>query len=333
MMTLLHNNSLHNKKQRGVALITVLMILAIMVTVAATMTGRLTMSLKRTEGLIFSQKVYWYGQASAELGKKILDQNFSDSRVVSLDQLWAIPDMVFPLENGNIGGSMRDLRSCFNVNALQLPNQDGIPAVPLRQFQNLLEALGVSEYGAQMIAESTRDWIDEDDSNDAALGAEDSFYQARRVPHLTADNLMTDISELRSIQGVGPKTYEKIVPYLCAVPSREQKINVNTVDIEQAEILYALFENELNISIDTLQNLLQDRPISGWANVDEFLAMPAFQGLLISAPLKMQLSVTSDFFQLSGITEFADRLLAIDLTFQIKAQTAKVIRYQSGGLK
>lgn len=325
--------TLHNKEQRGVALITVLMILAIMVTIAATMTGRLTMSLKRTEGLIFSQKVYWYGQASAELGKKILDQNFSDSSVVSLDQLWAIPNMVFPLENGKIGGSMRDLRSCFNVNALQLPDQGGTPAVPVRQFQNLLEALGVSEYGAQMIAESTRDWIDEDDSNDAALGAEDSFYQARGVPHLTANNLMTDISELRSIQGVGPKTYEKIVPYLCAVPSREQKINVNTVDIEQAEILYAVFKDELNISIENLQNLLQDRPISGWANVDEFFAMPIFQELIISAPLKTQLSVSSDFFQLNGITEFADRLLAIDLTFQVSAKIAKVIRYQSGGLK
>jgi len=325
--------ALHNKEQRGVALITVLMILAIMVTIAATMTGRLTMSLKRTEGLIFSQKVYWYGQASAALGKKILDQNFSDSSVVSLDQLWATPTMVFPLENGNIGGRIRDLRSCFNVNTLQLPDQGGTPAIPLRQFQNLLEALGVSEYGAQMIAESTRDWIDEDESSDAALGAEDNFYQARGVPHLTANNLINDISELRSIQGVGPKTYEKIVPYLCAVPSREQKINVNTVGIDQAEILYALFKDELNISIDNLQNLLQGRPVSGWENVDEFFAMPVFQELTISAPLKTQLSVSSDFFQLSGITEFADRLLAIDITFQVSAKIAKVIRYQSGGLK
>ncbi|WP_413700717.1 hypothetical protein ACLKMH_02330 [Psychromonas sp. KJ10-10] len=52
------------KKQRGIALITVLMILAIMVTIATTMTGRLTLSLKRTEGLLFSQSVYWYGQVT-----------------------------------------------------------------------------------------------------------------------------------------------------------------------------------------------------------------------------------------------------------------------------
>ncbi len=38
-------------KQRGIALITILMILAIMVTIASTMTGRMTSSLLRTEGL------------------------------------------------------------------------------------------------------------------------------------------------------------------------------------------------------------------------------------------------------------------------------------------
>jgi len=321
------------QRQRGVALITVLMILVIMVSIAATMTGRMTLSLKRTEGLIFSQKAYWYGQASAQMGKKILDENFSDSRVVSLDQMWATPNMVFPLENGQIAGQIRDLRSCFNVNTLAEADQNDISALPLRQFQHLLEVLGINEYGAQMIAESTRDWIDENETSNAALGAEDSYYQARGVPHLTANNLMTDISELRSVQGVGPKTYEKIAPYLCAIPSREQKINVNTVDIEQVEILYALFKDELNISVDDLKNFLQDRPFSGWASVDQFFAMGIFQGVTISAPLKAQLSVSSDFFQLTSIATFEDRLLAVDLVFQVNAKKAKVIRYQSGGIK
>ncbi|MGB5444777.1 MAG: type II secretion system minor pseudopilin GspK [Psychromonas sp.] len=321
------------KQQRGVALITVLMILAIMVTIAATMTGRLTLSLKRTEGLTFSQKVYWYGQASAVLGKKILDENFSDSSVVSLDQMWATPNMVFPLENGQIAGGIRDLRSCFNINTLAVADQGDTPALPLRQFQNLLEVLEVSEYGAQMIAESTRDWIDENDSSDATLGAEDSYYQAMSVSHLAANNLMTDISELRSVQGVDSKTYERIEPYLCAIPSREQKINVNTVNIEQVEILYALFKDELNLSIDDLTTLLEDRPTSGWANVDEFFAMDLFQGVTVSAPLKAQLSITSDFFQLTSVATFEDRLLAVDLTFQVDEEEAKVIRYQSGGIK
>ena len=110
----------NRKKQGGLALITVLMILAIMVTIATTMTGRLTLALKRTEGLTFSQKVYWYGQAAADLGRMILNEDFANSNVISLDQIWATPDMVFPLDDGNIAGQIQDFRSCFNVNAVGL---------------------------------------------------------------------------------------------------------------------------------------------------------------------------------------------------------------------
>ena len=56
-----------HKKQTCIALITVLMILAIMVTIASTMTARMTSSLLRTEGLNYSEKIYWYGQATIEL--------------------------------------------------------------------------------------------------------------------------------------------------------------------------------------------------------------------------------------------------------------------------
>ncbi len=256
----------NKKKQGGIALITVLMILAIMVTIAATMTGRLTLSLKRTEGLTFSQKVYWYGQASADLGRMILDQDFADSEVVSLDQIWATPDMVFPLDNGNLAGQIKDQRSCFNVNAVGLQDQGNTPAVPVSQFQYLLEAIGLNDYKAEMVAESTRDWVDPDDKSDAAQGAEDSFYQGRSVAHLAANNLMVDISELRAVQGVGQKVYEKIAPYLCAVPSQDLIINVNTVSVEQPEILYALFKREHDLTVSDFQKLLDDRPTSGCFN-------------------------------------------------------------------
>jgi len=323
----------NQKKQKGIALITVLMILAIMVTVAATMTGRLTLSLKRTEGLIFSQKVYWYGQAAQDLGRMILNQDFADSDVVSLDQIWATPDMVFPLENGNLAGQIKDQRSCFNVNAVALQDQGNTPAVPVTQFQHLLEAIGLNEYSAEMVAQSTRDWIDEDDRSDAAQGAEDSFYQGRGVAHLAANGLMVDISELRAVQGVGQKLYEKIAPYLCAIPSSEQKINVNTVSVEQPEILYALFKADNSLSVADFRKLLQERPVSGWNSISDFLADNLFKGVEISAALKKQLSVSSDFFLLNGVVGFEERLLMVKILFQIEAKKAQAIAYQSGGFK
>lgn len=320
-------------QQKGIALITVLMILAIMVTIAATITGRLTLSLKRTEGLSFSQKVYWYGQASADLGRMILDQDFSDSEVVSLDQIWATPDMIFPLENGNLAGQISDQRGCFNINAVGLQDKGNSPAAPVIQFQALLESIGVSDYKAEMIAESTRDWIDENDESDASQGAEDSFYQGRAVPHLAANNLMVDISELRAVQGMGQKIYEKVIPYLCAVPSQEQLINVNTVLQDQPEILYAMFKDDFNLPVSDFIELLEDRPVSGWSSVNNFFSHNIFSNITPSAVFKKQFEVTSDFFKLDGLVEYEDRLMRVQLFFEIENKKAKVIRYQSGGFK
>lgn len=318
--------AVNKRKQGGVALITVLMILAVMVTVAATMTGRLTLNLKRTEGLTFSQKVYWYGQAAADFGRMVLEQDFADSKVNSLDQIWATPDMVFPLDNGQISGQFKDMRSCFNVNAL---NSD----IAEEQFKALLEAIDVDNYSAEMIAQSTRDWIDENNSSDGSQGAEDSFYQARRVAHLAANNLMVDISELRAVQGVNKENYEKIAPYVCAIPSQEQKINVNTVSDEQAEILYALFKAYHNLSVADFETLLQERAVSGWNSRNDFLGSALFAQLKISSALEKQLSVSSEFFQLNGAAEFEQRLLAVKFLFQIEDKKANLIRYQSGGFK
>jgi len=324
---------LKTKRQRGIALITILMILAIMVTIATTMTGRMTSSLLRTEGLNFSQKVYWYGQASVEFSRMILNNDLADSDIISLDQIWATPDMVFPVDEGTISGSLKDYRSCFNVNALAVADKDGVRALPVVQFQTLLEALDVEEYIAEVIAESTRDWIDENDAEDASQGGEDRVYEARSVSYLTANNLMVDISELRAVQGVTGKIFERIKPYLCALPVSEQLINVNTVTVEQSDILYALFKPELSFTEEEFADLLQDRPTSGWESTAKFLESDLFSGRSVPEEIKAQLSVTSEFFELYGVAEFQQRLMALKLLFKIENKKATTIRFQYAGIE
>lgn len=321
------------KKQQGIALITVLMILAIMVTIATTMTGRMTSSLLRTEGLNFSQKVYWYGQASIEFSRMILNNDFEDSDVVSLDQIWATEGMTFPVDEGTIAGKITDYRSCFNVNAISEADKDDSRALPIQQFQSLLEAVGVEESAAEVVAESTRDWIDSNDDVGASQGAEDRFYESRVVPHLAANNYMVDISELRAVQGVTRQIYEKVKPYLCALPVTDQVINVNTVDVNQYHILYALFKPETDISQDEFQSLLSDRPVSGWNSSDDFLQESLFSGIDISDEVREQLAVTSEYFHLDGLAEFDDRLMALKLLFKVEDKKATTIRFQYAGVE
>jgi len=320
-------------KKRGMALITVLMILAIMVTVATTMTGRITSSLLRTEGMNFSQKAYWYGQASVEFSRMILNNDMKDSDVISLDQTWATPDLVFPVDQGTISGNLKDFRSCFNLNAIAEADKAGVKSLPIQQFQALLEALDIEEYNAEVIAESVRDWIDANETEESAQGAEDRIYEALPVPHLTANELMVDISELRAVQGVSSQIYERIKPYLCALPVEDQLINVNTLSVADSAILYALFKPENNIAQEDIIKLLEDRPSSGWNSVEDFLASPLLAGETISSTLTAQLSVTSEFFQLDGIAEFQQQQMALRILFEIQNKKATTIRFQYAGIE
>ncbi|KPU82846.1 general secretion pathway protein GspK [Psychromonas sp. PRT-SC03] len=319
-------------RQKGMALIIVLMILAIMVLLASTMTQRLTLSLKRTQGLMLSQGGYWYAQATAELARMILEDDFSDSKRVSLDQNWATADSKFALENGNISGTIIDMRSCFNLNAIAAPDKGEKRATGVTQLQRLLEALDIDDYRAETISDSVRDWIDADNVSLAEQGAEDSFYEALSVAHLTSNVAMIDISELRAVRSVSKSIFAKISPYLCALPSAQQKINVNTVRVDQAEILYALFPESLNLSIRDFEKLLSDRYKSGWKSVGEFFEEDMFHGLNIPSALKNELSVQSEFFQLNAIVQFSDRLSKVKLLFKMENKKAYTIRYQSSGL-
>jgi len=253
--------------------------------------------------------------------------------VVSLDQIWATPGMVFPVDNGTISGSLKDFRSCFNINAIAQADSDNGRALPVRQFQALLEALEIEEYQAEVISESVRDWIDTNNTVDGSQGAEDRIYEARTVPYLTANNLMVDISELRGVQGVTAAIYERIVPYLCALPVEDQLINVNTVDVEQPEILYALFAPEVPLSIEDFEQLLEDRPVSGWSSTSDFLAENILTSYSIPGDITSQLSVTSEYFHLYGVAEIHERSMAFKLLFQIEDKKATTIRFQYVGIE
>jgi general secretion pathway protein K len=303
-----------------------------MVTIAATMTGRMTSSLLRTEGLNYSEKIYWYGQAAVDYSRLVLDDNFADSDVVSLDQTWATTNLTFPVDEGTITGNIIDYRSCFNVNAIAEADDGDDRALGITQFEALLTALEIEDSSAETISESTRDWIDTNTTVDQSQGAEDRYYESLGVPHLAGNALMVDISELRSVQGVTDEIYEKIRPYLCALPASDQAININTVAVDKAEVLFALFPSELSISLDDITSLLEDRPTSGWSSVDDFLDEDVFGDKIIPEDVQEQLSVTSDFFQLYALAEFDERVTLVTMLFKIESKETTPVRFQYAGI-
>ena len=119
-MVIKRMSSCHNKRQqRGVALITVMLIVALASIIAAQMTTRLQTQMQRSTNISFNQQAYWYALGAEAFSKRVLIKAFKDEPdVTHLEQIWAEEGSNFPVDFGEISGEISDLQSCLNLNAL-----------------------------------------------------------------------------------------------------------------------------------------------------------------------------------------------------------------------
>lgn len=296
------------RRERGVALLTVLLVLAIMTTIAAGMTNRSYLSMRRSINLNNHEQAYWYALASESLAKRALKQDFEDADgTTHLQQYWASADVVYPVDNGTIGGTIDDMRSCFNLNALVQPLTDTEkqkdpyqPPLPARQLTAMLEAYEIDNYTAEMIADRVRDFVDSDGDTAGSYGAESAEYQAREFPYQAPNQPMQHHSEIRAVLGVSAKMYQFLKDRICAIPGdTSQLLNVNTLDAEQPQLLVGMLEGKLSVS--EAQDVLNARPADGWENIDDFWAEGNMQRITdIDAQAKSTLVVDSNYFRLRG---------------------------------
>jgi len=72
-------------------------------------------------------------------------------------------------------------------------------------------------------------------------GAEDLDYENLDLPYRTAKKILVSVSELRLVRGVSQVIWEKLRPYITALPAVGTKININTAS---APVLKSLFPEE-----------------------------------------------------------------------------------------
>jgi general secretion pathway protein K len=110
----------------------------------------------------------------------------------------------------------------FNLNWLVFstpPNSGKPDQTAVDVFKNLLQLAQVDPKWADMVV----DWIDRD-TTPQTQGAEDSAYLGQNPPYLAANQYITSITELLALPGFGRANYEKLAPYISALPP---EINLN----------------------------------------------------------------------------------------------------------
>ena len=286
--------------EQGAALLTVLLLVAVISVLAATALEKLRLSTRLAGNAAAGEQARAYGHAAETLAlTRVNDLLGKAGERVTLAGNWSNTPFRLPVPNGLATARVRDGGNCFNLNGLVVETAPGTYAAysPARvQFARLMRLVGVPAALTQGIAEATSDWID---SDTAALpsGAEDGAYTGAATPYRTANTLMADISELRAVSGVTPEIYARLRPWLCALPvAKPALINVNTLMPEQAPLFAMLLPDTL--SVDAARALLRKRPPAGYDNVEAFWKLPAQGGITADQDATAQTAVTTQWFAL-----------------------------------
>ena len=262
-----------DRDQRGVALLTAMLIVALVAIIGASMLSQMNLALHRSGNIWQSEQAWWYAVGIENWLGKLLRQDAENSDIDSLDEAWAQPVDYLPLDGGALQGRLIDLQGRFNLNNLSGSDVDAAQ----EQFQRLIELVAdTDQITARTIAASTRDWLDADINPTLPDGAEDDYYLGLNPAYRTANTLMASASELRLVKGVTPAIYAALQPYICALPQLTA-INVNTAP---APIL-ATLAPELPAS--TGEALVESRADEPWESIDAFLQDPALAGRDIDA--------------------------------------------------
>jgi len=319
-------------KQQGVALITVMLIVALVAILATQMSSRLLLQMQRTTNIGLNQQAYWYAMGAESFAKRILIDIFSkEPNTTNLSQPWAQGETTYPVDNGTITGEITDLQACFNLNALRhnnqiknnnssnkkksdtVKNQSPIKAAFIALLTGL-EVDGVSQFEAEYMADALSDWLDADNIITSAGGAEDNDYAAKEFPYLAANNYLASVSELRVIEHFTIPVIEALRDYVCVIPNNNlHKININTIKGEQALLLAALF----GISRTDAEQILAARDEKGFANINDFFNLPEFTKLKINTNNKEQFVVDSEYFKFKTTASFNESYFTLNSVMKI----------------
>ena len=220
-------------RQRGVALITAVVLVAIATVLATRIGSEAAMDLRRTGGLGALNQGWEVALGAEAWASQILSEDLAQSERDDLSEDWARPVPPLPIDGGTIEGTLEDMQGRFNLNNLLKP--DGrVDEANVERFRRLLQGVEVDPRWAGALA----DWLDADTIDYFPDGAEDGVYSGQVPPYRTANGPITTTTELMALPGFSLEDYARIRPHVAALPVGT-KINVCTAT---AAVLSALVE-------------------------------------------------------------------------------------------
>jgi len=268
------------RAQRGVALVTAVMIVAIAAAIAAQIAFAHQIWFRQMENVAERGATDWLRRGALHWASVALLEDAAKNPIDHLGESWAMGLPILPVEGGAIKVSIEDAQSRFNLNNLWRNNAQSAQDIAI--FGRLLEALRLDP----LLVNALVDWIDPN-SNASSGGAEDIDYLNLKPPYRAANRPLASVDELRLVRGFDAKTVAALLPYVIVLPSTvASEINVNTAS---PVVLAALVQG---LDLPTAQRIADDRLGKPFNNFNEFTSkLPRGP-----TPPTGGMSVKSDYF-------------------------------------
>lgn len=252
-------------RQGGLALVTVLLVMALLTLLVAGM-------LRSHQMLVAGVGQQLEANALLQLalaGERSLLRQLADPGQPRAQQL-AIADNRLHLH-------VEDLAGRLNLSALV--GREGLDPVLLQRWQRLCASLQITAPALDTLVGQT----------------------------------ILDVSQLRQLPGVSQQAYERLRPWVAALPANAG-LNVNSAS---ARVLATLD----GIGLETARQVLAERPPAGFASVQQFLATPALAGRLTDT---RGLAVSSRWLRLEILADQQSRRLYLYSDVDIDSKTGRV---------
>ena len=287
-------------KQKGVALMMVLFVFALVTILASGMISRQSLLIQKASNTLIQSQAYEYAMGAEQVARQMLyvdweedkkDKSFTDDN----DEFWAKGAAGFPIDYGVIEAQIDDLQGRLNINSVVNADSSQDQAA-IERLRNLFLVLQIQD----VTVEKVIDWIDENDEAEGGDGAEEGDYLVKETPYRTGNQAFVSTSELMLIDGMTEESFQKLLPHISALPPSVKAINVNTCS---KELIRSLVKGKL-LTDSEGQSIVDYREDNVFVEYNEFTALPEFAGL----ELPGKFSVNSEFFKVSTKVTLADRV-------------------------
>ena len=257
-------------RNKGVVLISVLMIVLLLSSVAVLIGNNYFVSFKRAQYQEFQNVSLNIFRNIESLALKKIDTELKfNSKVHANNNALFKNDFIFELNQGVVTGKISDASNCFNINAIvKKVNNDFKPNEKnIEVFRRLMSFNEVDLNLADEAIDQIIDWIDKD-SNPRAYGLEDYYYSGplNNPKEYTASRLFYSVAELKSLPAIRSIGWEIFNKNFCALPDNSLKININTLKINNDYLFSSMFKN---MSFTDAQYILDNIPEEGFKDITE----------------------------------------------------------------